>query len=95
MPFLAIITIASLLLNFMFLHHPQLNETSTWFNGMWKNKITLSDFRNHLLLDGEFHNIDTTLWSIGAEIKISIIFPFIVLFYKRLNLIQSALTILI
>ena len=95
LPFLAIITIAALLLNYVFLNHPQLNETSSWFNGMWKNKITALDFRNYLLLDGDFHNLDTTLWSIGAEIKISIIFPIIVLFYKRLNLMQSALTIVI
>jgi peptidoglycan/LPS O-acetylase OafA/YrhL len=94
-PFLAIITIATLLLNYVFLNHPQLNETSSWFNGMWKYKVTTSDFLTYLILGGDFHNLDTTLWSIGAEIKISIIFPFIVLFYKRLNLIQSALTIVI
>jgi peptidoglycan/LPS O-acetylase OafA/YrhL len=62
---------------------------------MWKNKISLSDFGHYLILKGNFHNLDTTLWSIVAEIKISIIFPFVVFFYKRLNFRQSALAILV
>jgi peptidoglycan/LPS O-acetylase OafA/YrhL len=90
-----VITGAILLINGVFQNHPHLNETSNWFNDMWKNPITMYAFQNYLFLKGNFHNLDTTLWSIAAEIKISIIFPFIVLFYKRLNFKQSGLTILL
>lgn len=95
LPYLAVITGAMLLINGVFQNHPHLNETSNWFNDMWKSQISLSDFQRYLFLKGNFHNLDTTLWSIAAEIKISIIFPFVVVLYKRLNIQQSALAILL
>jgi peptidoglycan/LPS O-acetylase OafA/YrhL len=95
LPYVAVISVAALLLNNVFANHAQLSETSTWFNDMWKNKVSFNDFWHYLLLKGNFHNLDTTLWSIVAEIKISIIFPFVVFLYKRLNFRQSALAILV
>ncbi len=41
---------------------------------------------NFLILKGDWLNVVTSLWTLPVEIKISLIFPFIVLIQKRLNL---------
>lgn len=60
---------------------------SSWFNNIWHRDITWDNILDHLLLIGDFPNYlyNPVLWSLVHEMRISLIFPFIVLLIKRFH----------
>ena len=65
---------------------------SDWFNILWVGSIDLKLLLNHLLLIGEFKGIlNPVIWSLVQEMRISIIFPLLMLFVIKRNWKNSVL----
>lgn len=79
---LAFVIIATLLF-----YKGEIEQLSDWFNNAWKSGLNLSLILNHLLLITSFSNdqLNPVLWSLVHEMRISIIFPLIMLIVKRLE----------
>ncbi|MBC7696710.1 MAG: acyltransferase [Burkholderiales bacterium] len=74
-----------------------LTELSFWAQSFWKNKIKFSEIVDHLILIKHFntHLINPVIWSLGIEIKMSLLIPFIALLYKKERAILFSLSILV
>ncbi|MBF7155707.1 acyltransferase family protein [Bacillus albus] len=60
---------------------------STWFNKIWTSETTFLDILNQILFLG-YYNADqynTVVWSLAHEMRISIIFPLLMLAILRFN----------
>jgi peptidoglycan/LPS O-acetylase OafA/YrhL len=62
-------------------------DLSTWFNSVWTTKPSIALIANHLAFITNFHNgaFDPVLWSLVHEMRISLLFPLIMLLILRLN----------
>lgn len=60
---------------------------SIWFNSRWTEPITTSLVVNHLLLLPSFDNaqFDPVFWSLVHEMRISLIFPFLMIIIQKLD----------
>ncbi|MGE7787435.1 acyltransferase family protein [Bacillus cereus] len=60
---------------------------SDWFNRIWTYEASLSDIINHVLFLGDYNanQYNTVIWSLVHEMRISIIFPFVMFFVLRFN----------
>ncbi|MGE5458274.1 MAG: acyltransferase family protein [Methanococcaceae archaeon] len=60
---------------------------SDWFNRIWSSQIDSKLLLDHLFLLGSFENakLNPVLWSLVHEMRISLIFPFIVKLVDRYN----------
>jgi Predicted acyltransferases len=73
---------------------------STWINQLWtwnSNDLSLSEFSKHILMIGpsfNTHLINSVIWSLIIEMKISLIFPFILYFLQKKDKIISYLSII-
>ena len=81
-PFVIILCVG-IIFNHMFNTYPRKMGLSTWFNSIWSTNI---DYRKlvelFFLFSNKYHNVVTSLWTIPIEIKISFIFPFLVMLMK-------------
>lgn len=68
-----------------------------WIQNFWQNDFSFLDLINHLLPLSNFNTdaLDPVIWSLVHEIRISIIFPFLVLLVLRLKWYQSLLSAII
>ena len=93
LPF-AVAIIASAALNFCFAARP-VPGTSIWFRGgTWHEPLTFANIARHLAMTGTAGDLDNPMWSLIHELRISLIFPLIVLVTLRFRvvaLIASAL----
>jgi peptidoglycan/LPS O-acetylase OafA/YrhL len=64
-----------------------IRRLSPWFNAAWQRPVNTGEVEHHLALIGHFSNgvFDPVLWSLVYEMRISIIFPIIVLVALRLR----------
>lgn len=64
-----------------------ISELSTWFNGVWEKPFKWEQINDHFLFLGNFNYgaFNPIYWSLVYEMRISIIFPFIVLLMVRSN----------
>lgn len=64
-----------------------IDSLTYWFNSMWVAPITPENIIQHILLIGDFNStvFDGTIWSLVHEMRISLIFPFIMLLVLRSN----------
>jgi peptidoglycan/LPS O-acetylase OafA/YrhL len=62
-------------------------ELSGWFNLIWAEPVTFSTLLHHFLLITKAHTnaLDPPIWSLAEEMRISLIFPLIMLSVLRLN----------
>lgn len=59
---------------------------SKWFNVMWSGDVTLSGILDHAILIKTFmSNLNPVIWSLVHEMRISIIFPVIMLILVKMN----------
>ncbi|WP_261302575.1 acyltransferase family protein [Paenibacillus andongensis] len=64
----------------------QLKGYSEWFNSYWVSPINMEVLKDHALLMGTFlSNLDPVIWSLLHEMRISIIFPLLMLVIVRLD----------
>ncbi|KPL59274.1 acyltransferase family protein [Rossellomorea vietnamensis] len=64
-----------------------------WIQNFWQKEFSFSDLINHLLLISDFNTdaVDPVIWSLVHEMRISIIFPFVVLLVLKSRWYQSLL----
>lgn len=64
-----------------------ISSFSNWFNERWSLPINWNDIYNHLFLINDFNNseFNPIYWSLVHEMRISIIFPLIILVILRFN----------
>ncbi|WP_366414854.1 acyltransferase family protein [Paenibacillus sp. GP183] len=62
-------------------------DLSTWFNSIWVTPPLLQSIINHIVLLGQFEAIsfNPVIWSMIHEMRISILFPFIMYFVIKNN----------
>lgn len=83
-PYLFAITFA-IVLSQVFLNK-EVSSIGDW-NLLWNNSISFRLIIDHLLFLGNYHTnaFDGVIWSLIHELRISLIFPFVVLLIKRFN----------
>ncbi len=72
---------------FLLLAKNGISMYSIWFNKIWTSETTFLDILNHILFLG-YYNADqynTVIWSLVHEMRISIIFPLLMLAILRFN----------
>ncbi|TXK72270.1 acyltransferase [Paenibacillus sp. N3.4] len=63
-----------------------LKALSGWINSFWSAPVNIQVIQTHLLMLGTFlSNLNPVLWSLVHEMRISIIFPFLMLLLVRLD----------
>lgn len=63
---------------------------SDWFNGMWSHPVSLGNIVDYILMfPWDSHNINTATWSLGHEMRISVVFPLIALFVRSRSALSS------
>lgn len=85
LPYLCAVIVAFLLK--ITLYSGSISYLSSWFNNIWHRDITWDNVVGHLFLIGDFPNYlyNPVLWSLVHEMRISLIFPFIVILIKRIH----------
>lgn len=93
-PYIALIFL-SMLLRFV-MYHPVNIHISNLFLCMWTKPVSAEQVTKIILLRGDvgFQNVAPTLWTLIIEIKLSLIFPLILFFYRRLNFVWSIVALL-
>ena len=96
--------IAAIALGFLALevsYHGPITGLSPWFNTIWSLPITAKTFIDHILLIGplQVNAVDPPIWSLRQEMRISLVFPLIMILIERLKWVWSlmfgiALTVL-
>lgn len=57
-----------------------------WFNVNWATSLTINSVIDHILLIGTFtSNLNNVVWSLVHEMRISLVFPFIIFFLNRFD----------
>ncbi|MEH7236373.1 acyltransferase family protein [Bacillus sp. JJ1562] len=81
-PFI-IVLLLSILLNLIF-YQGEIKEASNWINNQWSN-ISWESILSHVLFLGNYdtHVFNPPIWSLVHEMRISIVFPFIMFFIIR------------
>jgi peptidoglycan/LPS O-acetylase OafA/YrhL len=80
LPYLAVIAIAILLR--LWVAHGKLKPLGTWFNWTWTSPVTMATLWQHAILIDSFNSraIDPPIWSLVFEMRISLLFPALVVF---------------
>jgi peptidoglycan/LPS O-acetylase OafA/YrhL len=71
----------------LFLVTEENSEVGEWLNGVWAFSLNYKNVLQHLLLIGSFdyNTLNPVIWTLVHEMRISIIFPFIILFVLKYN----------
>lgn len=84
LPYAGVVIVSGLLMGLLADHG--VSGASSWFQEMWSQPITWSVVKDMALMLGKYtHNVDTVTWSLVHEIRISLIFPVLVWFVRRLD----------
>lgn len=62
-------------------------EVSEWIGNMWQNNLSFANILDHMLLIGmyDYNSINPVIWSLVHEMRISLIFPLVLLFTLRFD----------
>ncbi|WP_419955085.1 acyltransferase family protein [Neobacillus niacini] len=84
-PYICAVTAAIILK--MTISRNGIEELGKWFNFAWTEDITLSQILHHLFVLGDFKNyvFDPVIWSLIHELRISLVFPFIMILVIKYN----------
>lgn len=64
----------------------RINGMSGWINSFWTSPINIQNIKDHVLMLGTFlSKLNPVIWSLVHEMRISIIFPFLMLILVRLD----------
>lgn len=68
----------------------RIESLSNWFNVNWAQPLDANSIIDHLLLVGTFNsNLNNVVWSLVHEMRISLVFPFIMFILVRMGLKKS------
>ncbi|TFE22646.1 acyltransferase family protein [Cohnella luojiensis] len=64
---------------------------NSWPDGFWKVNPNINSILEHMNLVGNIHTeyFNTVIWSLIHEMRISLVFPFILIVVSRLNLLSN------
>jgi peptidoglycan/LPS O-acetylase OafA/YrhL len=63
-----------------------IGNINNWINESWSNEINMRSLKDHILLIGTFmSNLNNVVWSLVHEMRISIVFPFLMFLLVRMN----------
>ncbi|KHJ36979.1 putative membrane protein [Pedobacter glucosidilyticus] len=94
-PCLAIILISILLKLLLFIPN-SLSGFGEWVIMMWTIPINVTVLKNILILNSAYLDyFDRSLWSLGPEIKLSLILPFYIYLTKKLGPLSSTFSIIL
>lgn len=81
-----IAVLAAIFFNKMFSRNG-ISELSAWFNIAWTDDLTTSSIVNHLIMIGDYKNFqyNPVIWSLIHELRISLIFPFLMIIVLKLT----------
>lgn len=80
-PYMAVLCLAVIGKQFLYHARPQVSE---WLQGWWRYSVTPQVLFNYITMIGTFDmNLNPVLWSLVQEMRISILFPFLMLFLRR------------
>jgi peptidoglycan/LPS O-acetylase OafA/YrhL len=84
-PYLAAIFLS--IIAAFFLSTGPIASLGNWFNLSWTHKITPGLIIEHITLLGNIHSdaFDNVIWSLIHELRISLLFPFVILLVNRIN----------
>ncbi|MBH5316858.1 acyltransferase [Paenibacillus sp. GSMTC-2017] len=73
-----------------------ISSISQWGNDIWRDPISISMILNHIFLLTEFNTmtLNPVIWSLVHEMRISILFPFIVCLIVKGNFVKNTAIIL-
>jgi len=91
-PYAVAITVA-IILETLFSRHG-IPFLGGWFNMIWVDRLNLNLFLDHLFMIGDYKNYayDPVIWSLIHEMRISLIFPLLMLLVKRAHWSVNLLT---
>ena len=85
LPYIFVMFISTCLMIFMSPYNGMPNMTD-WFNWRWSHKPTLESIASYIFMLGyDYSNVNGPAWSLVHELRISIIFPLIMLFVVKPN----------
>ena len=97
LPFAFAVLIAALLC--WLLGGPVLPIASSWLNGPWSRPLTAGVVMSHLLMEGigqpQSIDLDGPIWSLIIEMRVSLIFPLLVLYIRRFGLAGVAVALVV
>lgn len=67
----------------LFLSQTRVPGSSTWFQAQWGMTLTGSDVIRHLTMVGTIVDLDSPMWSLIHELRISLLVPLLILFWSR------------
>jgi peptidoglycan/LPS O-acetylase OafA/YrhL len=76
-PYLAVVSAVMVVVYFS--RSTPIATLSRWFNSSWLDPVSASTVVDHVLMLGNQNVIDNPIWSLIWEMRVSLIFPFIVL----------------
>jgi peptidoglycan/LPS O-acetylase OafA/YrhL len=90
-PYLVVIIISVILSNIFY--KDNIVGLSDWFNTSWSTLSNTDLIIEHIFLIGNIHseNFNKAIWSLIHELRISLIYPFVVVFIKKLDIKYSLL----
>ncbi|MFC4099738.1 acyltransferase family protein [Paenibacillus xanthanilyticus] len=85
LPYIVTVLLSILIFTLFFpTDKPVVEGTSSWFNEQWSTNLTPYHIISFFLMLGyDTHNIATSTWSLVHEMRISLFFPFIMIFVLR------------
>lgn len=84
LPYVVAISI-SIICYYVFYTQPNGN-VSEWGNNLWKKSVPTQDIIQHFLFFGNYnHDFNVVIWSLIHELRISIIFPIVMIAILKLN----------
>ncbi|WP_042207402.1 acyltransferase family protein [Paenibacillus durus] len=81
-----IVAVGCSILAYLAFYHPGLHSGfSSFFHDVWSTPLSFWLIVDHMILLGSFKDyaLDPVLWSLSVELRVSLVFPFIMLFIKR------------
>ncbi|WP_025690107.1 acyltransferase family protein [Paenibacillus zanthoxyli] len=81
-----IVAVGCSILAYLAFYRPGLDSGfSSFFHDVWSTPLSFWLIVDHIILIGSFKDyaLDPVLWSLSVELRVSLVFPFIMLFIKR------------
>lgn len=91
-PYIFVMALSSTLM-VLFADYKPLTELTHAFNHRWEHPLTIKAIISYVFMLGyDVNNVNGATWSLVHEMRISLIFPFLMLIIVRLNWIKALIT---
>lgn len=89
LPYAAAVAVGMLLMSW--LRTSSISGSSDWFRSQWSAPVTADLILHHIFMTGKYTGIvDSPVWSLIHELRVSLIFPLLLLLVKRVRVVILA-----